>query len=101
MSIIFQTVLTLIQALLPNLGGNAALVQKILDALIQIVPVLIQEYNHLLPIVKNIIETLQGNDATTEAQLIALQELDAQVDAAFDDAAAKYDAEGNLIAPSS
>ena len=91
-----EAVLALITALLPQLGvtgANADLIGKIIAALVALIPTVIQEAKDLLPAVKNIIAALSANPATTADQLAALDALDAQVDAAFEAAAAAATAE--------
>ena len=73
--------------------GNAALVEKIVEALIAIIPVIVKEYQVLLPVVQNIITALKSDPSTTSAQLATLQQLETQWDAEFDAAAAAAQAE--------
>jgi hypothetical protein len=82
---ILTTVLGLLAQIVPGLANPA--VQQIIDALVALLPVLIQEYVALVPMVKNVIAALQSNANITPDQLSALQQLDAQCDAAFDAAA--------------
>ena len=96
MGAIISGVLALIQQLLPALGtstATAALITKIVSILVEITPIVVQEYNDLLPIVKNIITALKADPTTTAAQMIALKSLDLQVDAAFEAAATAAEAE--------
>lgn len=86
------TILSLISALVPA-GTNAALIEKIVAALIQIVPVVVKEYQDLVPIVRNIIAALKADPSTTAAQLEQLQALEVQWDAEFEAAAAAAIAE--------
>lgn len=86
MSGIITALLALLDELLPSITSSTT-VQKALDALTQIVPFLIQEYQDLLPEVKAIMAALSANPAATADQLTALSTLDAQVDAAFEAAA--------------
>ncbi|MEH2690493.1 hypothetical protein DXU04_37155 [Bradyrhizobium diazoefficiens] len=86
------TILSLISALVPA-GTNAALIEKIVAALIQIVPVVVKEYQDLVPIVRNIIGALKADPSTTAAQLEQLQALEVQWDADFEAAAAAAIAE--------
>lgn len=79
-------ILQLIAEVLPNITSSAA-VGKVLNILIQIVPVVVQEFEDVLPEVKAIIASLSANPATMKAQLDQLAVIDAQVDAAFDAAA--------------
>lgn len=89
MLIAIQTLLTLIESLLSEIGiGTSSVVEKILAALIQIVPIIAQNATNFLTPVKNIIAALQSSGAVTADQMAALQALDAQCDAAFETAAA-------------
>ncbi len=98
-STIIQTLLQLILALLPKIGVDSKATNTILTALIQIVPIAMQEAQDVLPAIKNIIAALSTNPATTADQLKTLQVLDAQVDQAFEDAVSAYLA--NRASPSS
>ncbi|TGP28187.1 hypothetical protein EN875_032020 [Mesorhizobium sp. M2D.F.Ca.ET.232.01.1.1] len=82
---LLQTILTLI----PQITSSKA-VNTVITALIQIIPIAVQEAQDLLGPIRNIIATLSANDKTTADQLAALKALDAQVDAAFDDAVTAY-----------
>lgn len=84
-----EAILTMIQGLLPELGlSNAeSIINKILTALITLVPIIAANATNFLTPVKNIIAALQSSGAVTPAQMTALATLDAQVDAAFDAAA--------------
>jgi phage-related minor tail protein len=92
MTSIITLLLTLIGQLLPAVGASSPAIQTIINALVAIVPALIQEAVDMVPIVKNIIAALQNNPATTAAQMVTLYALDAQCDAAFEDAMAKSEA---------
>jgi hypothetical protein len=94
MSLIITSVLAMIQALLPAITStaNASIVGGIITALTNMLPFIIQEINAMVVPVKNIIAALSANPATEAAQLAQLQALDAQVDAAFEAAAASTDA---------
>lgn len=84
MTSIITLLLTLIGQLLPAVGASSAGVQNIINALVAIVPPLIKEAMDMVPIVQNIIAALKNNPATNEAQLVTLNALDAQCDAAFE-----------------
>jgi hypothetical protein len=88
-AIAIETMLTLIEGLLPELGlSNASnIVNQILNALITIVPIIAANAANFITPVKNIIAALQSSGAVTPDQITALQQLDAQCDAAFDAAA--------------
>lgn len=92
MSGVVSAVLALIQILLPNIG-TASVVGKVIEAMVQIIPFLVQEYKDLLPMARNIIAALSTNPATTAEQLATLQALDAQCDQAFEAAASNALAE--------
>ena len=92
MTAMLTTILGLISALVPS-GTNAALVEKIIEALIAIVPVVVKEYQDLVPIVRNIIAALKADPSTTAAQLATLQQLEAGWDADFEAAATAAAAE--------
>ncbi|MCK1536899.1 MULTISPECIES: hypothetical protein [unclassified Bradyrhizobium] len=92
MTAMLTTILGLISALVPA-GTNAALIEKIVEALIAIVPVVVKEYQDLVPIVRNIIGALKADPSTTAAQLAQLQQLEVQWDADFEAAAAAAIAE--------
>jgi hypothetical protein len=87
MSAILTTILSLITALVP-MGTNAALIEKIIGALITIIPVVVREYQDLVPIVRNIIAALKADPSTTADQLNQLQQMEVQWDAEFEAAAA-------------
>lgn len=82
-----QALLALIEALLPQIGVNSAIVDTILKGLIQVLPIVVQEAEDLVPAVKNIIAALSANPATTADQLATLQALDKQADGDFEAAA--------------
>ena len=83
---ILQSVLALV-AQLAGSSANAALVAKIIDILLAVIPVVVQEYKDLLPIVQNIIVALKADPATTADQLAKLQALELVWDADFEAAA--------------
>jgi hypothetical protein len=84
---IIPVILSLLQQLLPALS-NSKTIQTIVSTLIALVPVIIQEYKDLLPIVKNIISALQGKDEITPEQMIELKALNKLVDDEFEAALA-------------
>jgi len=92
MTAALTAVLALIEQILPLLGSSqATLIASIIDALTKWLPLIIQEVSALYTPVKNIIAALSANAATTADQLATLQQLDAQVDTAFEAAAAAVD----------
>lgn len=96
---IVSAVLAILQAIVPSLSTSAT-VQTVINALIQIIPVLVKEAQDLVPMVKNIIAALGSNPASTADQLATLKALDQLTDAAFEAAATKALAEDSA-APAS
>jgi hypothetical protein len=94
MTIAIQALLGMITNIIPLLtsSANATLVTSIISTLTQFVPFIIDEISSLYLPVKNIIAALSATPATNAAQLASLQALDAQMDAAFEAAAASTDA---------
>ncbi len=82
--------------LLPNLN-SAGTAAKIITLLEQVIPVIIQGAQSLVPIVKNIIASLRGSGVVTTDDLDRLDAAEALLDADFDaaaDAATAQDAKG-------
>ncbi len=82
--------------LLPNLN-SAGTAAKIITVLEQVIPVIIQGAQSLVPIVKNIIASLRGSGVVTADDLDRLDAAEALLDADFDaaaDAATKQDTQG-------
>lgn len=86
------TILTLL-AQIAGVTAETSTITSIINALVSLIPVLVKEYEDLVPIVKNIIAALSVNSATTADQLKTLQDLDAKVDSDFESAAAEALAE--------
>jgi hypothetical protein len=90
LEVALSSFLTLVEALLPNIGvssGSAALIDTIIAELIKLLPVVIQGAQALIGPIQNIIAALSANPATTADQLATLQALDKQCDTAFEAAA--------------
>lgn len=87
-----NAVLSLIAALLP-VGANAALIEKIIEALVALEPMIVAEYQDLVPVVKNIIVALRSDPSTTASQLDALDAFEARLDGAYEAAASAAAAE--------
>ena len=83
-----SSIVALLTEILPTIGAAGTSVETVISVLMQLIPVAVQEGETLVAPIKNIIAALSGNDAVTPAQLTTLQALDAQVDAAFEAAAA-------------
>jgi len=92
MSEVLTGILAILQAIVPSLTSSAV-VQQVINALIQVIPVLVKEAQDLMPMVKNIIAALSSNPASTADQLATLKALDQLTDSAFEAAAAKAQAE--------
>lgn len=89
---VVTALLTVLQAIAPALGTSSS-VTSVINALIQIIPLVAKEFTDVLPMIKNIISALQANAATNAEQLTQLAALDAQVDAAFEAAATAAETE--------
>ncbi len=87
MNAIIPVLITLLGKIVPAIGANSDLINTIVTALEQIVPVLIQEAKDLVPEVQNIIAALKGTDGITTDQWNQLDALEQQIDAEFDSAA--------------
>lgn len=94
-TILVQT-LTLLLGLVGNLTGNASALGKIVQWLETLLPTIVQEVATVGPMVKDLIARLRG-EAVTPDDLAKLDAAEAQIDAAFDAAAA---AEGFPADPS-
>ncbi len=89
---LLTTILSLVQLITPSITSSSV-VQKVVEALVELTPVVIDEAQDLIPEVKAIIASLSTNPATTSDQLAALKILDEKCDAEFDAAAAAAIAE--------
>jgi len=88
MDAIISLALALLQQVLPTLTtANAGLITKIVEGLIALIPILVNEYKALLPMIQNVITALKSNGNITADQLTALDAMEAQIDAAFEQAA--------------
>lgn len=89
------SILGLIGQILPLIGvggSSAAMITSIISTISGVLPLVSNEIALVAPAIKNIISALSENPATTQEQLDQLKALDAQVDAAFEDAAKDTDA---------
>ena len=93
MTAAITAILAMLEQLLPSIlsAARATIGASIINALTAMLPFIIQEVEALFGPVKNIIAALSANPATTAEQLATLQQLDAQVDAAFEAAATDTD----------
>jgi hypothetical protein len=102
MTLAIQALLNMIGQIIPLLtsSANSALIDSIISTLSGFIPYIIQEVESLYQPVKNIIAALSATPATNAAQAAQLATLDAQVDAAFEAAAAQTDADGTVVSSS-
>ena len=80
-----QAVIALLLPLLTKIapGASTAVIEEVINILSALIPVLISEYQALLPIVQNVITALQQSGDITQAQWDALDAMSAQYDADF------------------
>ena len=83
----------LIQKLLPLVAGQAGPVGVIIEEILQVAPLAIDVGGELITQIKEIIATLKADPAAQQAQLDALDAVNAAADAKFDADAAKAEAE--------
>lgn len=95
MTLAIQALLGMLEELIPLLtsSANATLIDSIISTLSGFLPFIVQEIGALYQPVKNILAALSATPATNASQAATLQDLDAQVDAAFNAAAADTDAD--------
>ncbi len=84
---IVTAVISLLGKLIPVIGQNSSLIESIVNTLISLYPLIVQEFNDLVPEVNNIIAALKNTDGITDAQWAELDALQAQADSEFDQAA--------------
>lgn len=90
MEAIVLTLLSLIQSLLPQIGVNSSAVTKIIAALIQIVPLVVNLSSSVIQSVQNVISALKTSGALTTDQLTALQSLSDEIDDAWQSSMSAY-----------
>jgi hypothetical protein len=90
-----QAIITPLLALLTTLapGATTQIIAQVIGILTALIPVLIQEYKDLLPIVQNIITVLQQSDDITVDQWNALDAMSTQYDTDFQTALAAAEAQ--------
>lgn len=75
------------------LGSSGPIIEKIIEGIVVLTPVIKQEYTDLKPRVLAVITALKADPATNAAQLIILEQqaevLDAEFDSGFSDALAE------------
>ena len=88
MSAAILTLLTLIEAMLASVSNPATeIIDRIITALVSIIPTISSAIPAAAVAVKNIIAALSTSGNVSPTQMAALTQLDAQVDAAFEAAA--------------
>ena len=89
----------IVTALIVLLGQIAPLVQtssnvgKIIQALIELLPAIVKVGGDIVQAVKNIIESLKANPATSAEQIQQLEDFNAKVDEEFEKEAVRVEAE--------
>lgn len=89
---IVASTLALLSDIAPGLAA-ASSIAKVIDALVALIPAVIQYAKDLYPTIKNVIATLRGNAAITSEQMDQLDAIEAKADADFDAAVAAAEAE--------
>lgn len=91
-----STLLQVVETVLPTISGatSSTIIISVVTALEKWIPLVIALFpsaTNLFQSIKNIIASLSSNPATPAQQLATLQQLDAQVDTAFEAIAAQTD----------
>ena len=97
MSAILSSVLAVLSSLLPVITasggaatGSLSIIINALAQITQIMPIVVQEADDVVPLIQSLIAEISSNATVTQDQLTALATLSAQIDASFE-AAAKAD----------
>lgn len=96
MQAIIQPLLSLLTLLAP--GATTTVIGQVINLLTALIPIVVQEYQALLPIVQNIIAVLKSSDDITPDQWNQLDAMSAQYDADFAAALAAAEAQDNAQA---
>lgn len=97
MQAIINPILALLTQLAP--GATTNIITLAINILTALIPILIQEYQALLPSVQNIITVLQQSDDITDEQWDTLDAMSAQYDADFQAALAAAEAQDAAAPP--
>lgn len=81
-AVIASSFLSMLLAVLPKIGVDSTAVTSIISFLSSVLPILIQEAQDVLPLVRNIIDQLQS-ETMTDDQRDELNALSKQVDDAY------------------
>jgi hypothetical protein len=90
MNALLTAIVSLLSGLLPEIGsatGASSVVSGIISTLVNMIPLLSQWAQELIPEVQNIITVLKGSGSVTAEQMTTLATAEAQLDAAFEAAA--------------
>lgn len=101
-----STLMTVVETVLPTISGSTSstviiAVVAALEKWIPIVMSLFPSATTMFQSIKNIISSLSANPATPAAQLATLQQLDAQVDTAFEAIAIQEDPDATVTSAAS
>ncbi len=99
-----SVLLSVVETVLPTISGatSSTLIISVVGALEKWVPLIIALFpsaTSLFTSIKNMIAALSSNPATPAEQLATLQQLDAQVDTAFEAIAAQEDPDATPAVP--
>lgn len=83
-SVFITALIGLLGNLIPAVSANAPVIANAVTVLEELVPLIITEYNALVPMVKDIIAALQSSADITDAQMAQLDVLNTQCDAGFE-----------------
>lgn len=94
-------VLTYILSSIPQIAGNAKLVAEAVAAMAALYPIAKAEFQDLQPIIKNAIAAFRADPSAMPATLDQLDQLEAKLDADYEEAAALAAAEDAKFSGSS
>lgn|ERR1700744_720206 len=99
MEAIVLTLLSLIQSLLPQIGVDSTAVTKIIAALIQIVPLVVNLSSSVIQSVQNVIAALKTSGALSADQVAALDALSDEIDQNWQSSMTAYLASKKKLTP--
>src|ERR1700740_2570631 len=97
MSAIITPLLAILAQVAP--GATTTLISSIIEALVALIPIIIKEYQDLMPTVQGIIDVLKQSDDVTGEQWDQLDQISAQADADFQSALAAAKAQDAAANP--
>jgi hypothetical protein len=89
---VIVSIVALLAQFVPSIAKNETLIANAIAILTNVITALVGWGEDIVPEIKNIIAALKAGDAVTPEQLDSLDQLDAQVDASFEDAVAQWQA---------